>query len=376
MTDFPNAGNDPKQSENAPFDDSPEAIANGRGSAEELAEPTVSGPDAQPVSENPGNPESKETMTEKTAVILMIALLVLAVLASVVMLFATSTGWMKIAVLFALWSAVIGAVLVTRYRKTIAADRDRLETIEQLHQVELDRELATHREQELILEQNYLDSLEGNNDESIAALRAEIFALREQLAQFMGEEFDDEQVALRARAERLRELDAPQQSSPMKDPVGNDRPEPRATAHRAEMTANGAVGVHTQHGVQGSPVEEAEDTNIQSEFKPSGSPVDVSEVAAEAKESNKDDAKGGAKEPEDKKFSTDTFRAIHWQETPGGQEDADWSSKEAEDPTRQLQAITDDEVDSEESSRHGRRRAEDHKNGLTVAELIAQMRKK
>ena len=100
----------------------------------------------------------------------------------------------------------------------------------------------------------------------------------------MGEDFDDEQVALRAQAERLRELDSPQQASPMKDPTGHDRPTPRATSHRAEMTANGTVGVHTQHGGTGSassasPVEDAEATDMRRTFSPSGQPVDVHEVA-------------------------------------------------------------------------------------------------
>nr|WP_120491747.1 DUF6779 domain-containing protein [Corynebacterium lactis] len=385
MTDFHNAGDDPKQSFDPAFSDA--AAAPDPAFPDAGAEPS-----AEP--DNPGTGDSAgEGFAEKTALILMVALLVLAVVASIVMLFASSTGWMKIAVLLALWSAVIGAVLVTRYRKTISAERQRLETIEELHRVELDRELATHREQELILEQNYLDSLEGNTDDSIAALRAEIFALREQLAQFMGDDFDDEQVALRAQAERLRELDAPQTSSPMKDPVANDRPEPRATAHRAEMTANGTVGAHTQHGAAGSPVEDAEDTNIQSEFKPSGQPVDVPEVTVPHSGDN----------PEKGKFSTDTFKAINWQETPAedtrdvwtstgfngewanseAQDDwansaaySGWSSEEADNPTRQLQAIPDADVEPEEAPRHGRRRAEDHKNCLTVAELMAQMRKK
>ena len=37
-------------------------------------------------------------------------------------------------------------------------------------------------------------------------------------------------------------------------------------------------------------------------------------------------------------------------------------------------AVADDAADADRRSRHGRRRAEDHEGGLTVAELLAQMR--
>lgn len=410
MTDLSNAGNDPKRSGDAAYfqsdaaatsSDMAESPSPSPSSAfESYSAGASSGADTAYADEQSNDVtkfSSSDGMTEKTAVILMVVLLVLAVIASIVMLFASSAGWMKVAVLLALWSAVIGAVLVTRYRKTIALERKRLETIEELHKVELDRELATHREQELILEQNYLDSLEGNNDDNIAALRAEVFALRAQLAEFMGEDFDDEQVALRAQAERLRELDSPQQPSPMKDPTGHDRPTPRATSHRAEMTANGTVGAHTQHGGTGStssasPVEDAEATDMRRTFSPSGQPVDVHEVA-----DSKDD-ETVSKE----KFSTNSFRAINWQETPaedaaedesqGGAHEAHgarhpFAAPESDDasdsPTRQLQAIRDEDLAEEsaqktaqEPASHGRRRAEDNKGSLTVAELMAQMRKK
>ena len=56
--------------------------------------------------------------TDKVATAMMAALIALAVVASVVMLFTDSTGWMKIAVLAGLWAAVIGALLVTDRKST------------------------------------------------------------------------------------------------------------------------------------------------------------------------------------------------------------------------------------------------------------------
>lgn len=360
--------------------------------------------------------------TDKVATAMMAALIALAVVASVVMLFTDSTGWMKIAVLAGLWAAVIGALLVTRYRRQLAAERERIADLEVMHGLELDRELATHREQELILEQNYLDSLDAKSDDTIAQLRAEIIALREHLAELLGADLDEERIALRARAERLRELDAPS-SSPLKDPESHQRPKPRATVHRAEATANGSVGTHTNHGPHGLHGSDADDQTVpgvpeewdENEAFDAREPVDVPVVDNGVP----GHSYGGG-------FNTGSFKAVPW-ETPAddeagtetkaqyrpgpgvaesrptavlpriveesGREQAEVDPETAGFPiagepvTRGAHApdaaqadsaadsaVADDAADADRRSRHGRRRAEDHEGGLTVAELLAQMR--
>lgn len=350
--------------------------------------------------------------TDKVATAMMVALIALAVIASVVMLFTDSTGWMKIAVLAGLWAAVIGALLVTRYRRQLAAERERIADLEVMHGLELDRELATHREQELILEQNYLDSLDAKSDDTIAQLRAEIVALREHLAELLGADLDEERIALRARAERLRELDAPS-SSPLKDPESHQRPKPRATAHRAEATANGSVGSHTNHGphgpdgphgpsVPGVPEEWDEKEAFESREEDGREPVDVPVVDNGVP----GHTFGGG-------FNTGSFKAVPWQTEP--EEKAETKSQfrpapgahgvheapetpDAPDvsesrPTAVLPRVEDEQAESDAatadapksaepgadaapSARRGRRRAEDHEGGLTVAELLAQMRER
>ncbi len=395
--------------------------------------------------------------TDNVATAMMVALIALSVIASVVMLFTDSTGWMKIAVLAGLWAAVIGALLVTRYRRQLAAERERIADLEVMHGLELDRELATHREQELILEQNYLDSLDAKSDDTIAQLRAEIVALREHLAELLGTDLDEERIALRARAERLRELDAPS-SSPLKDPESHQRPKPRATAHRAEATANGSVGSHTNHGphgpsVPGVPEEWDEKEAFESREEDGREPVDVPVVDNGVP----GHTFGGG-------FNTGAFKAVPWQTE--SEEKAETNSQvrpapgthgahgahgahEAPDtpdapdasesrPTAVLPRVEDEQAESAAatadapksaepgahaahaardgrdawgtqagqgkqalqseptpqpeqtpqgeqteapaeaapSGRRGRRRAEDHEGGLTVAELLAQMRER
>lgn len=372
--------------------------------------------------------------TDKVATAMMAALIALAVIASVVMLFTDSTGWMKIAVLAGLWAAVIGALLVTRYRRQLASERERIADLEVMHSLELDRELSTHREQELILEQNYLDSLDAKSDDTISQLRAEITALREHLAELLGADLDEERIALRARAERLRELDAPPSSSPLKDPESHQRPKPRATAHRAEATANGSVGTHTNHGphgptVQGVPEEWDENEAFEPHDDVDHEPVDVPVVDngtdSDAESSEQTGVPGHAYGGG---FNTGSFKAVPWESDPEPATSAPEPDATESRPTAVLPRIAADEqaahtadfpavdesdapaetaptvregfpdtdadaddadadsaadadaVDADTAddagrrSRHGRRRAEDHEGGLTVAELLAQMR--
>lgn len=305
--------------------------------------------------------------TDKAGTVLMGALIVLAAVASVVMLFATSTAWMKIGVLAGLWAAVIGALLVARYRRQLAAERNRIADLEVLHELELDRELATHREQELILEQNYLDSLESRGDDTIAQLRAEIVALREHLAELLGQDLDEERIALRARAERLRELDAPQRTRPpLKDPVAHDRPTPRAAAHRAEATASGRVGTHTTHGPVGvgrerhdDPVDVPVVDNGFADAAPAGEPVepgvDAGAAGAMADAGTGADAgvpghtAGGG-------FRSGSFRAVPWEQESTGADvdsapepDQDWATDGGAEPYRGPQAETRPVPDTAES---------------------------
>ncbi|MDU7306991.1 MAG: DUF6779 domain-containing protein, partial [Escherichia coli] len=81
------------------------------------------------------------------------------------------------------------------------------DNLERLHQAELERELATHREQELILEQNYYDSLQEQEQDTLADIRAELTVLRENLSAMMGTDLDTERAALKAEAQRILELE-------------------------------------------------------------------------------------------------------------------------------------------------------------------------
>lgn len=139
--------------------------------------------------------------------VLMVLLVVLALIASILMLFLDSDLWLKIAVIAALWAAFLGIVLVSKYSSALRAEQKRVNTLERAHRAEMEREVAGHQQREAALKENYTRQLRNQRDEHLEQLRHELISLRAQLAEMSGEELDDEQTAVHARAERIIELD-------------------------------------------------------------------------------------------------------------------------------------------------------------------------
>ena len=139
--------------------------------------------------------------------VLMVLLVVLALIASILMLFLDSDLWLKIAVIAALWAAFLGIVLVSKYSSALRAEQKRVNTLERAHLAEMEREVAGYQQREAALKENYTRQLRNQRDEHLEQLRHELISLRAQLAEMSGEELDDEQTAVRARAERIIELD-------------------------------------------------------------------------------------------------------------------------------------------------------------------------
>ena len=108
-------------------------------------------------------------------------LLVLALIATIVMVFSDNPVWMRIGTLSALWAAFIGAFLVARYRRQAAAEAARVRDLHTVYELQLEREISARREHELVVERDLRASVRAETSDSIIALRQEIAALREQL---------------------------------------------------------------------------------------------------------------------------------------------------------------------------------------------------
>ncbi|KAB3519856.1 hypothetical protein GC425_08010 [Corynebacterium sp. zg254] len=178
---------------------------------------------------------------------LVFGLVVLALIASLLMLYFDSEVWLKIAVITALWAGFLGAVLATRYASQLDSIEDDARLRDIAHRAELDREKAEHREREAKLAEEYKQRESRTRDEHIEALRSELVQMRIQLAKMSGREFpEDEQAAVQAHAERIRELDSAAASevlNPTRNAANRDRANvaaPSPAAPKAEPRKPGS----------------------------------------------------------------------------------------------------------------------------------------
>ena len=129
----------------------------------------------------------------------LIALVALALIASVIMLLTDSAAALKLALLAALWAAVIGVFLGGRYRNQARAAEQ-----EMAH-----REEALRAEIASIQEKANAQAKAPEIDPQILEdIRKEIAVVRAQLEELSGRAFEFEPAALRAEARRIMELEA------------------------------------------------------------------------------------------------------------------------------------------------------------------------
>lgn len=171
------------------------------------------------------------------------ALVLLAVVATIIMIFTDSLPWTRIGLVAALWAALLGALLMTRYRRQAAADAAKVRDLRVVYELQLEREIAARREHEFLVEQQIRDEIRNENTEYLADLKVELAVLRQHLAELLGHSFDEERIALRAEAERIRELEdrsarlqqrAEQGAATIRETV---TPEPVPTPFGAEQAA-------------------------------------------------------------------------------------------------------------------------------------------
>lgn len=141
-----------------------------------------------------------------TGRLLLVAVLVLAVVCTGVLVFTDSAKWLRLGVLGGLWATMLGVFLATRYRKQVMERENEAADLQSVYQLELEREVAARREYELEIEAETRRKLQDESREDLAALRAELYSLRETLERLTGGEVLVERFALRAQSTRMRSL--------------------------------------------------------------------------------------------------------------------------------------------------------------------------
>lgn len=144
--------------------------------------------------------------------IALIALVVLALVASIIMLVTDSAGALKLALLASLWAAILGFFLVSRYRRLADAAEAELDNEIALHDAELARIDAQQRANEeklarLKAEAKNPAASSDDTAETLAEIRKELEQLRSHLEDITGWVFAEEPAVVRAEARRILELE-------------------------------------------------------------------------------------------------------------------------------------------------------------------------
>ncbi|EUA02394.1 putative conserved transmembrane protein rich in alanine, arginine and proline [Mycobacterium kansasii 732] len=126
--------------------------------------------------------------------VLLTTLLVLAIAASSALVFTNRVELLKLAVILALWAAVAGAFVSVLYRRQADAEQARARDLKLVYDLQLDREIAARREYELTVEsqlrRELAIELRGAAADEVAALRAELTALRTSLEILFDTDFE------------------------------------------------------------------------------------------------------------------------------------------------------------------------------------------
>lgn len=117
--------------------------------------------------------------------LLLTALLVLAIAASSALVFTNRVELLKLAVILALWAAVVAAFVSVIYRRQSDVDQARVRDLKLVYDLQLDREISARREYELTVEsqlrRELASELRAQAADELSSLRAELSALRTNL---------------------------------------------------------------------------------------------------------------------------------------------------------------------------------------------------
>ncbi len=324
-------------------------------------------------------------------------LVVLAVAASLLLIFSESVQLLRVGLVIALWAATLGAIAMTKYRRESALDKAKVRDLQKVYELQLEREITARREYELGVEARVRGEL-GAEAETIKALRDELAALRRNLEVLFDGRLPEDRVALRAESTRVQELAGAYQpaASGLFVPGSQtpSRDQPRQPAPQGPGFATPYDDPVTAETTVIPPIDvEAVEAAMAAEPVPT-KPVAAKPVAAKPVPTKPVATKSAptkpvptvpvpAKEADRAKASAPAKESVPVAEVApakAAKDTAPESPVETDEPDEQPQPEGAEAADARPGSRRSRRLAEDaedaggaHSNGLSVAEIMANL---
>lgn len=150
---------------------------------------------------------------------------ILAIAATATLIVTDNPRLLKTAVIVAVWACVFALLAGSRPRREGELSSSREEELRRTYELEIDREVAARREYELRLEVALRRELENHLKQDLGELRAQVGALRKEIAERWNGELRLERFALRAESTRL---------------TGSDRQMLEQQAGRLGLESNGS----------------------------------------------------------------------------------------------------------------------------------------
>lgn len=317
---------------------------------------------------------------------------VLAVIGTVVMLFTNSANALKIALIFALWAAVAGIMVIDRTRRdrdaalATAATRE-AELAQARSQLEAQAEEHATAQATGQVPATVTGSAEAHLQASDLAvlreLQEEIKALRSQLEELRGQVFEYEPAAVRASARRIQEIEEPKPAEPV-EPVAPVASRPGPSSDETTRIARVNVPEEPREQVRAQAHEQARAQRTRPAGAPSAAaisgrigqqptyehPNPLSTLISER--TREQEAAQEAVQPKPEPVQPEPV--VKPVPTPEPEPAAEPAPEPVQpEPEPQPEPEQEPEVQQEEAPRRGgRRRRDEHTNAISVAELLAR----
>lgn len=219
----------------------------------------------------------------------MTVLLVLAIAASSALVFTSRVELLRLAVILALWAAVVAAFVSVIYRRQSDSDQAKVRDLKLVYDLQLEREISARREYELSVESHLrrelASELTAQSSDEVAALRAELAALRANLEYLFDADLshrpalETERTAGRVTSSRIDTEDdfvaaAPEPHAPETDesPIIDVPAEPHPPEHEWAGAVDEHGGAHRRSGEQEGGRRHRSDAAAQPQWAPPAPP--------------------------------------------------------------------------------------------------------